>query len=72
MAFRSRRDTKAGIAAAVTHSPAARHLVRANLLLAACAIKTGAVVVHGTRNLQEASKHVTRFGNAGLQDGRAR
>lgn len=51
-------------AAALASSPGARHAAKKGLRAARDgAIKVARVVVRGTRNLQEESKHVTRFGD---------
>ena len=64
-------ESEVGIAVAATAvllSPRVRGLVRKGVVTAlAGAIRAGDVVAHGTRNLQEEAKHVTRLGTAANQ-----
>lgn len=66
MKLRNRVTSGAGIGIAVTTvalSPRGRRLVHKSAdSIVSKAIALGTVVVRGTRNLQEESKHVTRFG----------
>ncbi|HEX8918739.1 MAG TPA: hypothetical protein VF898_09560 [Chloroflexota bacterium] len=65
MASNDRRQSGRVITLAATAallSPHVRRLVRTGMGYAlARAVKAGSIVVRGTRNLQEASKHVTKF-----------
>ena len=66
MALNEYLDSRVGIAAVATAlmlSPRIRRVARRGLAsVGSTVIKVGSTVVRGTRNLQEAEKHVTKFG----------
>jgi hypothetical protein len=74
MALDDYLDSGAGIAAVATAlllSPRARPTARSGAASVGSAlIKVASIVVRGTRNLQEAEKHVTKFGVEGEDEGR--
>ena len=73
MALGKYLDSRVGIAvvaAALLLSPRARRAARSGLAsVGSAVIKVGSTVVRGTRNLQEAEKHVTKFGGEAGDEG---